>query len=85
LINFFLRFPKNPLVAINVWKEKYEKIFRYYLGLQPILVVTDLELLKLILVKDFHNFIDRGVNNFLINCISKIKVKEGKNFRSDIV
>jgi hypothetical protein len=51
-------------VAINEWQEKYGRIFGYYLGFQPILVVTDLELLKQVMVKDFHNFIDRGVNNF---------------------
>jgi hypothetical protein len=55
---------KNPLVAINEWREKHGTIFGYYFGFKPILVVTDLELLKRVMVKDFHNFIDRGVNNF---------------------
>jgi thromboxane-A synthase len=54
-------YTKNPLVAINEWKQKYGRIFGYYFGFKPILVVTDLELLKHVMVKDFHNFIDRGL------------------------
>ncbi len=51
-------------MAIIEWKQKYGRVFGYYFGFKPILVVTDLELLKQVMVKDFHNFIDRGVNNF---------------------
>ncbi len=41
------------------WKKKYGRIFGYYLGAKPFIVVTDPELLKLIQVKDFHHFSHR--------------------------
>jgi hypothetical protein len=52
-------FYKEPSRGYQCIKRKIWENFGYYFGLQPILVVTDPELLKLILVKDFHNFIDR--------------------------
>ena len=36
--------------------------YRYYLGCRPWIVVTDLDMLKQILVKDFDNFTDHAVS-----------------------
>ena len=41
------------------WKAKYGRIFGYYLGAKPFVVVTDPTLLKLIQIKDFHHFSHR--------------------------
>ncbi|XP_063696130.1 cytochrome P450 6A1-like [Culicoides brevitarsis] len=41
--------------------EKKTKFFGAYAGLSPTLIVNDLDMLRLILVKDFHNFQDRSV------------------------
>ena len=47
------------VAKINEWIEKYGKICGYYEGPVPTLIVTDLELLKRILVKDFKLFAAR--------------------------
>lgn len=41
--------------------KKTAKFFGAYIGVSPTLVVNDLDMLRLILVKDFHNFQDRNV------------------------
>lgn len=41
------------------WKKEYGRVFGYYLGAKPFIVVTDPNLLKLIQVKDFHHFFHR--------------------------
>ncbi|CAG2164390.1 unnamed protein product [Oppiella nova] len=41
------------------WKTKYGRVFGYYLGAKPFIVVTDPELLKLIQIKEFHHFSHR--------------------------
>ena len=41
------------------WKSKYGRIFGYYLGAKPFIVITDPKLLKLIQIKDFHHFSHR--------------------------
>ena len=41
------------------WKSKYGRVFGYYLGAKPFIVVVDPELLKLIQIKDFHHFSHR--------------------------
>ena len=36
--------------------------FRYYIGQQAYVLITDLEILKQIMVKDFDNFSDHAVS-----------------------
>ncbi|XP_068226086.1 cytochrome P450 3A40-like [Palaemon carinicauda] len=45
--------------VIGKWLEEYGNIFGYYMGAKPFLVVRDLELVRQVLVKDFHNFSNR--------------------------
>ena len=50
--------------------------YRYYIGQKPHILVTDLDMLKQILVKDFNNFVDREVcavrKHFLTTSTSNI-------------
>ena len=41
---------------------------RYYIGQKPRVAVTDLDVLKQIMVKDFDNFSDRVVSELLASC-----------------
>lgn len=41
--------------------KKNHKIAGYYSMLKPTLMLLDLELIKCVLIKDFNNFVDRGV------------------------
>ncbi|XP_063598457.1 cytochrome P450 3A29-like [Penaeus indicus] len=45
--------------VIGKWVKKYGKVFGYYIGWKPTLVVTDLDMIKDILIKEFHNFANR--------------------------
>ncbi|XP_068226085.1 cytochrome P450 6a8-like [Palaemon carinicauda] len=45
--------------VIGKWLEEYGNIFGYYVGAKPFIVVRDLELVRQVLVKDFHNFSNR--------------------------
>ncbi|XP_066941637.1 cytochrome P450 3A29-like [Macrobrachium rosenbergii] len=45
--------------VIGKWLEKYGNIFGYYIGAKPTVVVKDLDLIRQVLVKDFHNFSNR--------------------------
>lgn len=51
---------------IQVIYEKFKvgnKVCGFYFLQTPRLLVIDLELIKNILIKDFHNFVDRGIYN----------------------
>ena len=37
-------------------------LYRYYIGQQAYILITDLDMLKQILVKDFDNFSDHAVS-----------------------
>ncbi|XP_069161840.1 cytochrome P450 3A4-like [Procambarus clarkii] len=44
---------------IGQWIQEYGKVFGFYVGWKPTLVVADLDLIKQVLIKDFHNFSNR--------------------------
>ncbi|KAK7104890.1 cytochrome P450 3A8-like [Littorina saxatilis] len=43
------------------WKQKYGKIYGFFFGVGPVLVVHDLDMLREIMVKHFNNFGDRNL------------------------
>lgn len=48
---------------IGEWHSKYGRIFGYYLGIKPKVVVTDLEILSRIQIKESNNFIAKTIFN----------------------
>ncbi|KAL1473595.1 hypothetical protein MTO96_021891 [Rhipicephalus appendiculatus] len=52
---------KTPIAAYREWIDKYGKVVGYFNGSRPVLLVADLDLLKMIQVKDFQDFIDRSL------------------------
>ncbi|XP_076042947.1 cytochrome P450 3A56-like [Oratosquilla oratoria] len=53
---------KKGVVAtdvMNQWKETYGDIFGFYVGWKPMMVILDLDKIKQILIKEFHNFANR--------------------------
>ncbi|XP_023237861.1 cytochrome P450 3A29-like, partial [Centruroides sculpturatus] len=63
--NFFfgnlIEFNKERDKCIEKWLQQYGKIFGFYLGGKPFLVCSDVELLKLIQIKDSYNFYNRDL------------------------
>ncbi|CAG2171743.1 unnamed protein product, partial [Oppiella nova] len=49
----------RPIQELN-WAKKFGKLYGYYFKAQPILTISDPDLIKTILVKDFHLFTDRS-------------------------
>ncbi|XP_076323547.1 cytochrome P450 6g1-like [Tachypleus tridentatus] len=52
---------KGPLSCLQRWIDQHGKVFIYFFGMRPVLVVMDLDLLKEIQIKDFMDFADRPV------------------------
>ena len=48
-----------PIKVIGQWMKQYGKVFGYYVGWQPNMVVADLDLVREILVREFPNFANR--------------------------
>ncbi|KAG0696573.1 Lithocholate 6-beta-hydroxylase [Chionoecetes opilio] len=48
-----------PTEVMGGWVRRYGKVFGYFVGWAPMLVVADLDLIKTILIRDFHNFANR--------------------------
>ncbi|KAK7504878.1 hypothetical protein BaRGS_00003906 [Batillaria attramentaria] len=48
-----------PHKSFEQWLKMYGRVFGIYQGVRPQLVVTDLDLLREIMVKNFSNFVDR--------------------------
>ena len=53
--------PGGSMAAHTKWQKLYGQIYGIYNFRRPQLVVTDPEVLRRILVKDFNNFTDRSV------------------------
>ncbi|XP_070392757.1 thromboxane-A synthase-like isoform X2 [Dermacentor albipictus] len=52
---------KTPSVAYREWIDKYGKVVGYFNGYRPYLLIADLDLLKMIQVKEFQDFMDRSL------------------------
>ena len=46
-------------------QKKYGPVSGFYLGKQPRIIITDVEIVKGVMVKDFNNFMDHPVSNHL--------------------
>lgn len=55
----------NNKIFMPLWKnsEIHNFFYSFYVGQKPHIMVTDLDMLKQIMVKDFQNFMDHEVNN----------------------
>lgn len=54
---------RNGLVEMQErWHKQYGPVFGYFYGLSPVLLVADNDLMKQVMFKDFHNFVDRSVS-----------------------
>lgn len=62
--NAFEVLQQNRSYTDSVWVKKYGRFIGYYQGTRPTLLVTDAELIKKILVKDFKHFMNRQKLNF---------------------
>uniref|UniRef100_A0A2L2YIP3 Cytochrome P450 3A24 n=1 Tax=Parasteatoda tepidariorum TaxID=114398 RepID=A0A2L2YIP3_PARTP len=49
----------TPNGVITGWLKKYGNVFGYYMGDLPFIVINDLEMLKQVMIKDFHVFENR--------------------------
>lgn len=58
--NFFKLMKNQNVLTVSEWYKKYGRVFGYYIGSRPRVVVSDLNLLRKILVKDFHLFSSRS-------------------------
>lgn len=52
-------------VTDEEWSKKYGKVFGYFSGYNPVIAVTDPDIIKAVLIKDFQNFTDRPHNGNL--------------------
>lgn len=64
------------------WHEEYGPVVGYFFGLFPVVLVADTELLKRVLLKDFHNFADRsvGLSMEIEPCRLTTKQKQEEHF-----
>ncbi|KAF2359251.1 Cytochrome P450 [Trinorchestia longiramus] len=49
----------TPITVISKWRKRYGDVFGYFHGSRPMLVVTNLDMVRQILIKDFHVFSNR--------------------------
>ncbi|GAB6030044.1 hypothetical protein CHUAL_005727 [Chamberlinius hualienensis] len=73
---------EKPVEVMAKWQKEYGKVYGYYKGTLPCLVVTDLDLLKKILIRDFSNFSDRYKSAFSLKAVDNSLIGlTGKRWR----
>ncbi|XP_037578862.1 LOW QUALITY PROTEIN: thromboxane-A synthase-like [Dermacentor silvarum] len=59
--NMLEMYKKSPVKAYREWIDKYGDVVGYFNGYRPVILMADLDLLKQIQIKDFQDFVDRGL------------------------
>lgn len=69
------------------WTKQYGKVFGTYLFTLPEIIVSDVDLLKQLLVKDFHNFTNRRVKIFSRHIVRRVcykfQLQDNGNFNEE--
>ncbi|KAG0729176.1 Cytochrome P450 3A40 [Chionoecetes opilio] len=75
-----------PTEVIGRWMKQYGKVFGYYVGWQPNLVVADLDLVREILVREFPTFANRPTLVIdampVVDCLVGLRDQRWKDVRS---
>ncbi|GIY71242.1 hypothetical protein CDAR_110211 [Caerostris darwini] len=83
-----LKSEATPNSVITSWLKKYGRVFGYFIGEIPYIVVNDLDMLKEVFIRDFHVFTNRPdmfVNMKPLNkTVIHLKDKRWKEVRSFI-
>ncbi|XP_072031762.1 cytochrome P450 3A24-like [Amphiura filiformis] len=64
LLGNFLAMGKGIIPAYDKWSKKYGKYFGVFMGKTPALVVSDADMARQILIKDFPSFQSRSLKSF---------------------
>ncbi|XP_049529192.1 thromboxane-A synthase-like [Dermacentor silvarum] len=59
--NILEMYRKSPAKAYREWIDKYGDVVGYFNGHRPVILTADLDLLKKVQIKDFHDFPDRSL------------------------
>ncbi|VDP08173.1 unnamed protein product [Soboliphyme baturini] len=60
--------------AIQEWTQQYGKVFGYMEGGKPVLVISDVDMVEEVLVKNFSNFYSRRTRPIRLGCLDSEKV-----------
>ena len=72
---------RGSLNVLMDWHKEYGKTFAFFEGERPVLVTSDLEILKYVLIKDFSNFHSRNFSLFFTPDESLVHQKELENWK----
>ena len=81
----------RSLLSIDVmeqWQAEYGDLYGYYIGQKPYVVVRDLDQVQQVLIKEFHNFVNRPTMNIqirpVINTLVGLRDQRWKEVRKII-
>lgn len=71
----------DPIQVKDQWLKKYGKIVGYFNGLIPNVLISDLDLLRQILIKDFNTFTNRALTSTNSNMLVSMQDQKWKDVR----
>ncbi|KAL1438652.1 hypothetical protein MTO96_047846 [Rhipicephalus appendiculatus] len=80
--NILEMYRKSPAKAYREWLDKYGDVVGYFNGHRPVILTADLDLLKKIQIKDFHDFPDRSMSPGVIAAVEKLVTKIDRKART---
>ena len=81
----------HSLLAIDVmdqWQAEYGELYGYYIGMKPYVVVSDLDMIQQVLIRDFQKFVNRPAMGIeirpVINTLVGLRSQRWKEVRKVI-